>query len=376
MIDADDQPGKFGLPEALEDEETREGFDFPPPERKVVTQSYDLSVQTLTEQWKTKILVLPEIQREYVWDDARASRLVESLLLNIPIPVVYFAETKEATYEVIDGHQRIRSIVRFLNNQFKLRSLAVLDEYNGLRYHELPDREQRFFIMRSIRAVIIAAESHSSMKFEIFERLNTGSIALNAQELRNSLYRGSFNRLLRELVSFDEFRLALKRQSPAKRMVDEELVLRFIALDEDYPDYKPPLKRFLNDFMQRHQNPTDAWLRKKADLFRDTVGKVRAAFGPATFRIANGQGQPLEGTVVRALFDAQMLTFAHVPESDPRPYRAEIARKMAPLFHDDEFIDVLRRATGDRSRLRFRVERVVEAISQAGLVVQIPLEWR
>ncbi|MBA3688731.1 MAG: DUF262 domain-containing protein [Chloroflexi bacterium] len=125
-------------------------------------------MHTLVDQWNSEILVLPEIQREYVWDDARASRLIESLLLNIPIPVVYFAETPDAKYEVIDGHQRIRSIVRFLKNQFRLRSLAVLTEYNGKHYFELPEREQRFLTMRSIRAVIIGSDSHPNMKFEIF----------------------------------------------------------------------------------------------------------------------------------------------------------------------------------------------------------------
>src|SRR5215211_717978 len=106
--------------------EPGESYTFPPPERKVVTQAYDLSIQTLLEQWDNRILELPEIQRGYVWDEARASRLIESLLLNIPIPVVYFAETEDAKWEIIDGHQRIKSIVRFVNNEFALSSLTVL----------------------------------------------------------------------------------------------------------------------------------------------------------------------------------------------------------------------------------------------------------
>src|SRR2546423_11676839 len=84
-----------------------EDIDFPPPERKVVTQSYDLSMQVILDQWKHETLMVPEIQREYVWDNGKASRLVESLLLNIPIPVLYFAETTSAKWEIIDGHQRV-----------------------------------------------------------------------------------------------------------------------------------------------------------------------------------------------------------------------------------------------------------------------------
>ena len=135
-----------------EETETNEGFVFPPPERKVVTQAYDLSVQTLVDQWDSELLILPDIQREYIWDDPRASRLVESLLLNIPVPVVYFAETAESKFEIIDGHQRIRSIVRFLKNEFRLGALMILDEYSGKRFHQLPEREQRFLQMRTLRA--------------------------------------------------------------------------------------------------------------------------------------------------------------------------------------------------------------------------------
>ncbi len=101
----------------LGENDSEEALAWPPPERKVVTQSYDLSINTLLEQWDDETLVIPEFQREYVWDDRRASRLIESLLLNIPIPVLYFAETEDARYEVVDGHQRVRSVIRFLKNE-------------------------------------------------------------------------------------------------------------------------------------------------------------------------------------------------------------------------------------------------------------------
>jgi len=113
----------------LGENDDEEEFAFPPAERRVITQPLDLSVQTLLEQWTTKQLVLPEIQREYVWDNAKASRLIESLLLNIPIPVLYFAETDEAKYEIFDGHQRVRSIVNYLGGVYSLSGLAVLREY-------------------------------------------------------------------------------------------------------------------------------------------------------------------------------------------------------------------------------------------------------
>jgi hypothetical protein len=371
----EDRDGGFGLEEELEDNETNEGFEFPPPERKVITSAYDLSIQTLLEQWEGRILELPEIQRDYVWDDARASRLIESLLLNIPIPVVYFAETADANYEIVDGHQRIKTVVRYLQNQFRLKSLAVLAEYNGKRFFELPEREQRFLRMRTIRAIIISADSHPNMKFEVFERLNTGSIALNAQELRNSLYRGSFNRMLKELVTEPEFRRVIGTAKPRKRMVDQELVLRFFALLDGYPEYRPPLKRFLNEFMESVRDADEGYLASCRTRFTATVGSVDEAFGEGAFRISDARGRPVEKPVVRALFDAQMLTMAHVSSPDLRELRPAIAREMAALYHDQEFVESLRRATGDRARVRYRLERVATALRAAGAAPEIPASW-
>jgi len=228
----DDAPADLG------EMEGEEPFDFPPAERLVVTQPVDLSVQTLIEQWGEKVLILPDIQREYVWDNGKASRLIESLVLNISIPALYFAENQEAKYEIIDGHQRVRSIVRYVNNEFSLSGIAVLREYKGLRFHQLPEREQRFLKMRTLRTILISIDSHPNMRFEIYERLNTGAILLNAQELRNSIYRGPFNNLLHELAKTSEFRKQLiGTKVPRRRMVDEELILRFLSLHFELGQY-------------------------------------------------------------------------------------------------------------------------------------------
>src|SRR6516162_1998267 len=117
---------EYEAPADLGEMEGDEDFTFPPAERRLVAQPVDLSVQTLIEQWENKLLLLPDIQREYVWDNGKASRLIESLILNIPIPIFYFAETPEEKHEIIDGHQRVRSIARYLTNEFPLSGVAVL----------------------------------------------------------------------------------------------------------------------------------------------------------------------------------------------------------------------------------------------------------
>lgn len=169
--------------EGTDSDEVPEPLDVNADERKLVTQPYDYSVDQLTSHVEKGKILLIEVpyQREYVWDDAKASRLIESLLLNVPIPVCYFAENEDGTWEVIDGLQRVHSIVRFLKNEFSLRGLSVLGELNGKTFRELPSRDQRRIESRTLRFVVITEESHPDIKFDVFERLNTGAVKLLPQ---------------------------------------------------------------------------------------------------------------------------------------------------------------------------------------------------
>jgi hypothetical protein len=357
----------------LGENDSEEAQDFPPPERKIITQPYDLSVQALVEQWGDKTLVLPEIQREYVWDNPRASKLIESLLLNIPIPVLYFAETDDAKWEIFDGHQRVRSVVRYVNNEFALSSLSLLGHFNRSRFHNLPLREQRFLERRTIRAIVISNDSAPNMKFETFERLNTGAVVLNAQEIRNSLYRGTFNALLRSLAKEADFRSLVGTKTPRKRMVDEELILRFFALREGLKDYRPPLKRFLNEYMNSIKDAAPGKLKNLKSVFDETTHLAHGVLGASAFRITDSRGRLLETGVNRALFEAQMLAFSWVESSSAAEQeKSAILRELGKQYRDGEFQDSIQRATGDRSRTLLRVRGVVTALRAAGVKVKAP----
>lgn len=361
------------MPAEFDETEGAEGEGFPPAERKVVTQSYDLAVQTLDERWRGEDLVLPSIQREYVWDNPRASRLIESLLLNIPIPILYFAETESGKWEIFDGQQRVRSVVRYLANEFRLSTLTVLAELNGRRFFELPEREQRFLKSRMMRAVVIAADSHPNMKFEIFERLNTGAVVLNAQELRNSLYRGSFNTLLRELVRDSAFRSTIGTANPRRRMVDEEFLLRFFSLAPDVGRYRPPLKKFLNEYMRGVQDADAEQIEALRRRLVRAVTPINEIWGSNAYRRTDARGRGVEGSPNRALFDAQTVAFDLLADGQDLTKRA---KKVVSEFHDlyksEEFMDSISLATGDRSRTLFRIKRAVDALEAAGLAVDRP----
>lgn len=353
-------------------EESTDEAPLPVDERRLVTQSYDLSVGTLMEQWNDEILVLPEIQREYVWSNSKASRLIESLLLNVPLPVLYFAEAPDDTYEIIDGHQRVASIARYLNNEFALSGLRVLADADHLRkrFHQLPSADQRRIRTRVIRAIIITDESHPSMKFEVFERLNTGSIALNAQEIRNSTHRGPFMQRVKELVRNETFRSAIGQKKPRPRMADNELAIRFFALREGIDDYRPPLPRFLNRYCEV-ANALDAdGLDELSSVFECAVQNVFAVFGENAFRLTDAKGERVDRAINRALAEAQLVAFSGVAAEDVLAKKAELVRALGDLHATTEFLDDIQRATSDRSRTQGRISQYVSAIESVGIDVK------
>jgi Protein of unknown function DUF262 len=348
-----------------------EGDDaIPLAERKLVTQSYDLSVSTLIDQWNDKILILPEIQREFVWSNAKASRLIESLLLNLPIPVIYLAEAPEDRYEVIDGHQRVASIARFVANEFKLSGLQVISdaEHRGKRFHQLPMSHQRRLRTRVIRAIIITDESHPSMKFEVFERLNAGSVSLNAQEIRNSTYRGKFmNRVKSDWVMNNDFRSCINTKAPRARMVDHELVIRVLALRQNLSSYRPPLPRFLNEYCRTANLFTQEQLDHIGEVFARAAKNVRTVYGPNAFRLTDTHGKLIDRNINRGLVEVQLLTLSYADEQSVEDLAPALRQNFGELHTNPQFLDFIQRAIVDRSRTIGRMTEYKRACEKAGL---------
>ncbi len=192
-------------------------------QRRVYTNVSDPTIGGLYASYKSGDLDLrPDFQRYFVWDSKKSSRLIESVFLDVPLPAIYLAEEVDGSESVIDGQQRLTSFFTFLDGT--LNGLDELRHLNGKRFGDLDKPLQAKIRKASIRAITIRKESHEDLKFEIFERLNSGSVALNDQELRNCIYRGNYNTLLRELANDPDFMFILGIQRPEKRMRDIELV--------------------------------------------------------------------------------------------------------------------------------------------------------
>jgi hypothetical protein len=352
------------------DEDLPDPDETPIRDRKVVTQPYDMGIESLVNQVKKNTIFLrplserPRFQRKYVWTDALASRLVESILLNVPIPPCYLSQNENFELDVIDGQQRIYSLYRFFENQFKLRDLKVLIELNGVRFFELPSRTQRQLATYSLRCVLITNESHPEIRFDVFERLNSNTVPLNSQELRNCIYRGPMNDLLGEL-SFDvEWLKVLGKKVPDKRLRDEEIILRFFAFQElGLTTYRTPLKHWLNDVAKlgRKLNSHDilrlrsVWsqaLTRCVDLFPEKM----------TFR------RPGSRAINRALFDLSMSTAAKMSGPTSENGKTVFQAKLKSLLAQDEFSDLIGRSVDHVKRTKRRFEIWDAAIRPQDLV--------
>lgn len=354
-------------PEPLEveddpEEEVRIEVEGP---RRLVSEPRDLSIRELfNQEQEGDLLLQPDFQRYYVFDDAKASRLIESVLMGVPLPLVYLSEEPNATYSVIDGQQRLTSFFRFIRNELRLRRLTILSEFNGKYFRDLPQDMQRTFRNGSIRCIIIKRESDPDIKFEIFERLNTGSVRLNDQELRNCIYRGRFNKLVADLAADPDWLRLLRRSEPDNRMVDREMILRFLALYLDFNLYQAPMKRFLNTAMRDRQHMTEAQAAQLRDVFRRAVLNVQTVFGDKAFiRYEPGhEGNPAGGwgretRLNMALFDTVMLSFARYEQRDIVPYRDAIAEAFIDLMATNRtFIEAITEGTSQRNRLLNRVD--------------------
>ena len=164
------------------------------------------------------LILNTEWQRQYVWDKRRASRLIESFLINLPVPVIYLAQNIEGNYEVIDGLQRLTSVFDFFANKYELRGLEIKKDLNGYGFQELSNILQRKLKNSTLRTFELSRETPKDLMFLIFERLNTGGISLNEMEIRNCLYRGKMNDLIKELAQFKEFKLCVNQKNIHRRM--------------------------------------------------------------------------------------------------------------------------------------------------------------
>jgi len=271
------------------------------------------------------LIVQEDFQRWDVWDNPRKSKLIESMLIGIPIPSIYVEEVVAGRYIVIDGQQRINSIIQYLNDKFGLSGSSIREELKNKKYNNLKGIQGLIarFSDEKIPVIIIKKSENKELKYEIFERLNTGAVKLNNQELRNCMYHGNYNDLIKNELAVHkdfEYLLGSAYNKFHKRMKDAELVLRFFAFKNIHKeDYKPPMKRFLNREMESPDGEikklNDKQIEELKNIFEKCVRLTKEIFGKNAFRkFDKGSDKEVNGKwnkqLNTALFDVEMCGFA------------------------------------------------------------------
>lgn len=334
-----------------------------PPEKRILrTDQYDFSVSTLVAMMEKGEVKIPEFQRRYVWTDRQASRLIESLIIQCPIPVIYLNQDKDETFSVIDGNQRLTSLRNFLGNKFSLSGLTSYPELTGCDYSQLDSRFQRHINNRVVRCTVILKETHPQVKFDVFERLNSGAVALTRQELRHGLFYGT---LLKKAASVaSELKLEThfgKRKD--KRMKAEELVLRYWSLRQNIDGYEKPLATFITNFAESNRDLDEAALNDLANSFRTAYSRASTVFGPHCFTyVRNGTSR-----FNAAVFDAQMVTcslLSIAKYAKLTAKKASVQEDYRALQKDEDYLRSITLATSDKAAVHGRIAKVANLLKR------------
>lgn len=270
----------------------------------------------------------PFYQRRPRWDPKKQSLLIELFIMNIPVPPIFLYEKEFNSYEVMDGQQRLTALKEFYDNNLKLTGLEMWPELNGRLYRTLPDKLQAGIDRRSITSIVLLKESTADedealfLRETVFERLNTGGVALERQEIRNALYRTDFNDLLLKLSRLDVFRKAwgLPRYVPDEieknealldspfysKMGDLELVLRFFALRHS-AHYKRGMQGFLDLYMSKASKFVADDIQKLDQLFTTTLNLATEIYQDNTFHPFNPVTDRWDANPHKAFYDAVMV---------------------------------------------------------------------
>jgi len=239
--------------------------------RKVDVDVYTITVRELLSMADDgELHRAPEYQRKFRWDEEDESRLIESLLLGLPVPNLFFATNSDGTWEVVDGLQRVSTLIHYASKSalqmqeidkagpLKLSGLRKLTAFNGLTFDELPAPMRMTFTKRGIGVTALSDKSDPQTRFDTFERLNRGAVALSDQEVRACIYQGPFNSLLRELAHAPAFDALLKLQeADENNATREELVLKFFAYLNARDLFRGAVGKFLNDYMEENRSSFD-----------------------------------------------------------------------------------------------------------------------
>lgn len=356
----------------------------------------DFNIKTLFDFIKSGVVKIPGFQRNYVWDIKRASKLIESIIIGIPIPQIFLYEEAKNKFTVIDGQQRYMTIYYFMNKRFpknerrqELRMIfdqnkgipeSILNnndyftdfnltlpttqpnqknKFNGLNYFTLDEEDQTSFELRTIRNIIIkqnAPDDEHSVVFEIFNRLNSGGVNLKPQEIRTSLFHSSFYDMLYRINLDTKWRQLTPSSTPDLNMKDVEILLRGYAMLIDGASYKPSMTKFLNKFSLHAKTLPEQNIKYLEDLFLKFSEKAFSGEG----KIFHSKTGKFNISVFESIFVATCSSAFEKKTLDISNIDLE---KVALLKEDGGFIDATQSNTASEKNVTYRLQRAREMLN-------------
>jgi hypothetical protein len=295
----------------------------------------EYTIEILAGKMREGEYIVPAYQREFTWEENRKSKFIESLLIGLPIPFLFFwEEPTTGKLEIVDGSQRLRTIEEFLFDELVLEDLERLTELNDLKFSDLPESRQRKIKNKSIRGIVLGEGTDGEARFDLFERINTGSKVANKAEVRRGALQGPFMSLVVELAQDPLFiQLAPLSEKSLKERVREELVTRFFAYGDGLDEYADEVSPFLfaysqkmNHLFQEHPEAINDY----KDRFSKTMNFINAAF-PNGFRKT-----PSSNATPRSRFEAIAVgTFLAL---NAKPTLAPSVENVSSWINDEQFI--------------------------------------
>ena len=377
-----------------EDVDTEEDVSF--TEYDISASPNDFNIKTLFDFIDSGIVKIPGFQRNYVWDIKRASKLIESLIIGIPVPQIFLYEEAKNKFIVIDGQQRYMTIYFFKKKRFpkkekRLELRKIFDEqkgipeeilnnneyftdfnlrlptsqsnqvnkFNKLNYYTLDEDDQISLDLRTIRNIIIKQNSPDdghSVVFEIFNRLNSGGVNLKPQEIRTSLFHSSFYDMLYSINLYENWRDITPTNIPNINMKDVEILLRGFAMLMDGEKYKPSMTKFLNMFSYKAKSFPNENITYMENLFKKFIDSLpqndEKLFHSKTGRFNISVYESIFVAVCRDAFQEKSLEIKSVSID-----------QIVELKNDADFIEATQSNTASEKNVKFRINKAIEVLN-------------
>lgn len=337
---------------------------------EVTCYGVDFDVYGINRRLQDNEIIIPEFQRNYIWSLPTASRFIESLLMGLPVPGIFLTKDLETQdFIVIDGQQRLKTIQYFYagvfnpssgqSRQKSFRLTKVQPQFEGMAYDDLKPSERKRFNNALIHATIVkqdSPEADDTSVYHIFDRINSGGMSLNHQEVRCALYQG---KLVDEIAAINEepaWRSIFGNKD--KRQRDHELILRFLAFLKSENPYRAPMSEFLTKFLASHRNPDSAFLKECRGTFLRTMELFEKSLATSAFRPA--------GPFNAAVFDSMAVGLARRLEASSHPPDPAMVKETYQcLLQDSDYMEAVSTGTSHIQSVDVRMDKATRGFASS-----------